>query len=76
MKKFFLIPEFEIGNNKKYKVETIQKSAIYIKKVNGHLLKLYYLIIWKSYLEKINIWKPALVVIIFKRWSTPSIKTI
>lgn len=41
----FLVPEFEVGDNNKYKVETIQDSAIHNKKADGYLPKLYYLII-------------------------------
>lgn len=39
------LPEFEISDNKKYKMETIQDSAIYAKKANKHLLNLYYLVV-------------------------------
>ena len=40
----FSVPKFEPGNNKEYKVEAVQNSAVYAKKINGHLPKLYYLI--------------------------------
>lgn len=43
------MPEFELGDGKKYKVEAIQKSVIYTNKVNGRLSGLYYLVAWKSY---------------------------
>ena len=33
-----------MGNNKKYEIEAIQDSAIYVKEVDGHLLELYNLI--------------------------------
>ena len=46
--------EFEPGDNKKYKVEVIQDSIIYIKKVDRHLPELYYLVAWKSYPEEKN----------------------
>ena len=36
--------EFEIDNNKEYKVEPIQDSAIYAKEADRYLLELYYLI--------------------------------
>ena len=45
-------PEFDAGNNKKYKVEAIIDSAVYAKKAEEHLPGLYYLISWKSYPEK------------------------
>ena len=37
-------PEFDIGDNKKYKVETIKDSAIYVKEIEKHLQGLYYLV--------------------------------
>ena len=54
--------EFEPGNDKEYEVETIQESAVYSKEENGHLLGLYYLVAWKSYPEKENIWEPSSAV--------------
>lgn len=50
--------ELDVGKNKseKFKIKTIQNSAVYIKKSkSGHLLELYYLISWKKYLKKENI---------------------
>ena len=32
--------EFELGDNKEYKIEIIQDSAIYAKEVDGHLIGL------------------------------------
>ena len=40
----FSVPEFEAGDNKKYKVEAIWDSVIYIKEADRHLPELYYLI--------------------------------
>ena len=41
----FLVPEFEPGNNKEYKVEVIWDSAVYTRESeSGHLLGLYYLV--------------------------------
>ena len=38
------------GNNKKYKVEGIHNSVVYIRKLEaGHLLSFYYLVFWKGY---------------------------
>ena len=34
-----------MGNNKEYEVEAIQDNAVYAKKKNGYLLKLYYLVV-------------------------------
>ena len=45
MNKFTKVPEFNKGNDKQYKVEAIQDSTAYTKKANGHLLRLYYLVI-------------------------------
>lgn len=57
--------EFESdSNSKKYKVKEIYDWAIYVKKLEREdLLDLYYLILWKGYLKKENIWKPILAVL-------------
>ena len=46
MNKLFaeLKSEFDIGNNKKYKIKVIKDNVIYTKEVKKHLLSLYYLI--------------------------------
>ena len=49
--------EFETGKSKKYKVEAIWVSAVYSNEVEGHLPGLYYLLVWKRYAEKENIWE-------------------
>ena len=54
----FSMPKFEPDDNKEYKVEAIQDSAVYAKEVNRHLSKLYYLVAWKGYLQEENTWKP------------------
>lgn len=41
----FLVPEFEMGNEKKYEVEATLDNTVYTKKANGHLPRLYYLVI-------------------------------
>lgn len=44
-------------------------SAIYPRKLKsklGHLPKLYFLILWKNYLEIKSIWEPATIVHYFK----------
>ena len=52
--------DFEAGNNKKYQVEAIWDSVVYTNKLErGHLLGLYYLIVWKCYLEEESIWELA-----------------
>ena len=51
------MPEFEPSDDdKEYKVEAIRDNAVYAKEVYGHLQGLYYLVAWKSYPEKENIW--------------------
>ena len=40
----FLVSEFKLGNNKEYKIEAIQDSAVYAKEADGHLPGLYYLV--------------------------------
>ena len=46
--------EFEVDDNKEYKVEGIWNSAVYTKELAGQLLKLYYLVLWKSYSKEEN----------------------
>ncbi len=52
--------DFDAGNNqnREYEVETIWNSMVYARESASHLPKLYYLVFWKSYLEK-NTWKLA-----------------
>ena len=52
--------EFKAGDNKKYEIDDIWNSAVYAKESRtGQLLRLYYLVLWKGYLEEDNIWEPA-----------------
>ena len=53
--------EFNVGDNgsKKYKVEAIRDSAVYIKESEGYLPGLYYLVSWKKYLKEEYTWEPA-----------------
>ena len=44
--------EFDIDNNKEYKIETIRDSAVYIKETERYLPSLYYLVSWKDYPKK------------------------
>ncbi len=55
--------EFEAGDNKEYEVKAIIDSAVYGKEANNQILGLYYLVLWKSYLEEKNTWEPSLAVI-------------
>ena len=36
--------KFEVDVNKKYELEAICNSAVYVKEVDGHLPELYYLV--------------------------------
>ena len=62
MNELFLKPElkFDANDNKKYKIEAIKDSAVYIKKTEKYLPGLYYLIFWKSYPEKKILKNPPL----------------
>ena len=47
--------ESDAGDNKKYKVEAIWDSTIYVmESESGYLPRLYYLIIWKGYSQEKN----------------------
>ena len=50
--------EFEFNNKKEYKMEAIWNSAVYVNKIGGHLPALYYVIAWKRYAKKEDIWEP------------------
>ena len=55
--------KFEAGNDKEYKIDSIWNSTVYTKEwTTDQLLELYYLVLWKDYLEKENTWKPLLVI--------------
>lgn len=62
--------KFDNNNNinKKYKIKAISNNLIYIKKseINYYLPKLYYLVLYNSFLEKENIWRPASVIQFFR----------
>ena len=54
--------EFETSNSKKYEMEAIWDSTIYGNKADGHLLSLYYLVMWKRHPEEKNTWEPSSAV--------------
>ena len=55
--------KFEIGNNKKYKLDGILDSTIYTRKsATRQLLGFYYLILWKGYPKKDNTWELVLAI--------------
>ena len=49
------MPKFEPDDDKKYKVEAIQDSAVYAKEANGYPLDMYFFIAWNGYPEEENI---------------------
>ena len=47
--------KFEAGNNKEYEIDGIRDSAVYAKEsATKQLPELYYLVLWKGYLEEEN----------------------
>ena len=40
-----IVPEFEVDNEKKYKIQAIEKSAVYAREADKDLPGLYYLIV-------------------------------
>ena len=63
--------EFKAGNNKKYKIDGTQDSAIYAKELTiGQLLGLYYLVSQKGYPEEKNTWEPASAIQYLQRLVT------
>ena len=51
----FPVQEFEPSDdNKEYKVEAIQDSAVYAKEADEYLPGIYYLVAWKGYPEEKN----------------------
>lgn len=60
------IVRLEESDWKEYKVKAICNNTVYNNKLDsGYLFSLYYLVLWKSYPEKENIWEPALVKLDF-----------
>lgn len=43
-----------MGHDKEYEVKAIRDSIVYIKKEDGYLQGLLYLVTWKNYLKKEN----------------------
>lgn len=58
--------EFDASDNndsQKYKMEAICNNAVYTRESkSGHLIRVYYLISRKRYLEEKNTWEPTLAV--------------
>ena len=56
--------DIDKGNSKEYQVKAICDNKFFAKESDSshHLPGFYYLILWKSYLEKENIWKLVLAI--------------
>lgn len=55
MKILFKQLECKANNNEEYKFEDIHDSAVYRKKFKtNYFLRLYYLVLWKSYFKEKN----------------------
>ena len=63
-KRFEKITELDVSNksSKEYKVETMEDSAFYVRKLEDHLLGLHYFVTCKGYLAEENTYKLALAV--------------
>ena len=60
--------KFKVGNNEEYEIDGIRNSAVYAKESTiSQLLELYYLVLWKNYLEEENTWEPVLAIPHFQR---------
>ncbi len=55
--------KFEARSNKEYEVKAIINSAGYGQQANNQIPGLYYLVLWKGYLEEENTWKTSSAVI-------------
>ena len=62
--------EFEACKDKEYKVDVIQDSAVYARESARQLRGLYYLVLWKSYLEEESTWEPVLAIQYLKKLVT------
>ena len=71
----FSVPEFESGDDKKYKMEAIRDSAVYAKEVDGHLPGLYYLIAWKGYSEEESTQEPSSAIMYLRKMVSTSTRT-
>lgn len=57
--------ELNIGENKKYKIEAIKNSAVYIEVTENQLPALYYLVFWNDCLEYKDIWEAVSAIMQF-----------
>ena len=53
---------YVITRTRQYKVETIYNNMIYTRKLEDHLLGLYFLVLLKGYSEEKNNWEFALTI--------------
>ena len=69
--------KFEAGDDKEYKFDGIQDSAVYAKKsIIGQLPRFYYLILWKDYPKEENTWEPESAIQHLQKLVTTYHKTI
>lgn len=55
--------ELKESDSQQYKFEVMSDNKLYAKELNSnHLLDLFYIVIWKSYLEEENISESALTI--------------
>lgn len=54
--------EFDARDNKNPKVKSIIDSTIYGKKIENQLLDLYFLVLWKGYIEEKSTWKSSVTI--------------
>ncbi len=62
--------ELDEVDSEEYKVEAICDNAVYVKESEGHLLGLYYMVLWKDYPEEENTWEPTLTVLQLRKLSS------
>ena len=56
------ISNSRLATTRSMKLMGIWNIAVYAKESAGHILELYHLVLWKSYLEEKNTWEPVLAI--------------
>ena len=54
--------ELEVGKSKKYKIKAIWNKFVYTNNTERDLSNSYYLVMWKNYTKKQNIWELFLII--------------
>lgn len=52
--------KFEARDNKKYEIKVIINILVYGHEAENQLPDLYYIVLWKSYLEEKSTWEPSM----------------